>query len=63
MSPQPLQGDFFDRVRAVAVVVMVAAGAAIAVGSFLDWVSLTDVPDRTEGADFGSEEDSSAMAL
>jgi hypothetical protein len=57
VSPQPLQGDFFDRVRAVAVVVMVAAGAAIAVGSFLDWVSLTDVPDRTEGADFGSEED------
>jgi hypothetical protein len=57
VSPQPLQGDFFDRVRAVAVAVMIASGAAIALGSFLEWVSLTDVPDRAEGADFGSEED------
>jgi len=57
LPPQSLQGDFFDRVRAVAVAVMIAAGAAIALGSFLEWVSLTDVPDRAEGTDFGSEED------
>ena len=57
MSPQSLQGDFFDRVRTVAVAVMIAAGAALAVGSLLDWVSLTDVPDRAEDANFGSEED------
>jgi hypothetical protein len=36
---------------------MIAAGAALAIGSFLDWVSLTDVPDRAEDANFGSEED------
>ena len=36
---------------------MIAAGAAIALGSLLEWVSLTDIPDRAEGADFGSEED------
>jgi hypothetical protein len=57
VSLQPLQGDFFDRVRTVAVAVMIAAGAAIAVGSFLDWVAISDVPDRAEDADFGSEED------
>ena len=57
MSPQPLQRDFFDRARTVAVAVMIAAGAAIAIGSFLEWVSLSDVPDRSEDADFGSEED------
>jgi len=56
VSRQPLQGDFFDRVRTVAVAVMIAAGAAIAVGSFLDWVALSDVPNRDQEADFGSEE-------
>ena len=57
MSLQPLQADLFDRVRAVAVAVMVAAGAAMAIGSFLDWVSLSGVPERVEDADFGTEED------
>jgi len=56
VSHQPLQGDFFDRVRTVAVAVMIAAGAAISVGSFLDWVALSDVPNRDREADFGSEE-------
>jgi len=36
---------------------MIAAGAAVAIGSFLEWVSLSDVPDRDEDADFGAEED------
>ena len=57
MSSQPLQRDFFDRVRSVAVAVMIAAGAAIVIGSFLEWVSLTDVPERVEDADFGTQED------
>lgn len=57
MSPQPLQRDFFDRARAVAVAVMIAAGVAIMIGSFLEWVSLSDVPDRVEDADFGAGED------
>jgi hypothetical protein len=57
VSSQPLQRDFFDRVRSIAVAVMIAAGAAIFIGSFLEWVSLSDVPDRVEGADFGTQED------
>ncbi len=57
MSPQSLQGDFFDRVRTVAVAVMIAAGAAMVIGSALDWISLSDVPTRAEDADFGTEED------
>ncbi|MGH2774585.1 MAG: hypothetical protein ACRDJT_04020 [Actinomycetota bacterium] len=57
MLPPPLQRDFFDRARAVAVALMIAAGAAIAIGSFLEWVSLSDVPNRVEDTDFGSEED------
>lgn len=36
---------------------MIAAGTAIGIGSVLEWVSLSDVPDRAEDADFGSEED------
>jgi hypothetical protein len=57
VSSQPLQRDFFDRVRSIAVAVMIAAGIAIVIGSFLEWVSLSDVPDRVEDADFGTEED------
>jgi hypothetical protein len=57
VSPQSRQPDFFDRARTVAVAIMIAAGAAVAIGSFLEWVSLSDVPARDEEADFGSEED------
>lgn len=46
------RGDFFDRARRVAVAALVAAGAAAAVGSALDWVTISDRPELREGFDF-----------
>jgi cobalamin biosynthesis protein CobD/CbiB len=53
VSPQPLQGDFFDRVRTVAVAVMIAAGAAVIIGSALDWVSIVEETGVRPNVDFG----------
>lgn len=35
---------------------MIAAGAAIVIGSLFEWVSLSDVPEPAEDADFGTGE-------
>lgn len=53
MSPTPVQGDFFDRVRAVAAALMLAAGAALIIGSVIDWVTITEAPALVEDFDFG----------
>ena len=57
MSPTPAQGDFFDRVRAVAVALMVAAGAILIIGSVIDWVTITEAPALVEDFDFGESND------
>ncbi len=44
--------DYFERARAWAVMVMVAAGAVAAIGSALDWVTITARPELREGVDF-----------
>jgi hypothetical protein len=44
VTEQSSQPDFFDRARRVAVAGMIAAGAAGAIGSFLDWVTITRLP-------------------
>lgn len=43
MSP-PGTGDFFERARAIAASILFAAGAAAIIGSFLDWVTVEEVP-------------------
>lgn len=53
MPVLPMQGDFFDRVRTVAVAVMVAAGAALVLGSILEWVTITEAPGLVQDFDFG----------
>lgn len=57
MPLTPVQGDFFDRVRAVVVAVMLAAGAALIVGSVIDWVTIAEAPALVEGFDFGESND------
>jgi hypothetical protein len=37
----PAQSDYLDKARAVAVSVLIAAGLAAILGSFLDWVTIT----------------------
>jgi hypothetical protein len=46
--------DVFDRARAWAAAVMVAAGATAVVGSGLDWVTIAVRPELQEGTDFGA---------
>jgi hypothetical protein len=50
------KGDYFDRARSIAVAMLVAASAAAIIGSFLDWVTITDRPSLDPEADFGSQE-------
>jgi hypothetical protein len=48
--------DIFDRARIIAVAALVAAATAAIVGSFLDWVTITERPQLDPGADFGTQE-------
>ncbi len=49
--------DFFDRARRFAIAILLLAGAAAVVGSFLDWVTITVRPEIDPQADFGSDQD------
>jgi LPXTG-motif cell wall-anchored protein len=49
---EPPARDFFDKARAWAVALMLAAGLACIVGSLLDWVTITARPELQEGAAF-----------
>jgi len=53
VSPTLARGDFFDRVRVVAVALMLAAGAVLIIGSVIDWVTITEAPALVEDFDFG----------
>jgi hypothetical protein len=53
VSDAVTQVDFFDQVRRVAVVMMIAAGAAAIIGSVIDWVVITERPELQPGVDFG----------
>jgi hypothetical protein len=48
-------GDYFDRARAIAVALLVAAGAVAILGAFLDWVTITERPELDPQADFGEQ--------
>jgi LPXTG-motif cell wall-anchored protein len=50
------QTDIFDKGRTIAVAALVAGAAAAITGSFLDWVTITDRPQVSPGADFGAQE-------
>lgn len=45
MTDETSRPDYFDRARAAAVAGMLAAGAAAAIGSVLDWITITRLPD------------------
>jgi hypothetical protein len=47
--------DFFDRARAWASAVMLAAGAAAIIGSTLEWVTITVRPELVPGTTFEGE--------
>ncbi|MGH2819364.1 MAG: hypothetical protein ACRDJ5_01785, partial [Actinomycetota bacterium] len=47
--------DFFDKARAWAVAVMLAAGVGGVIGSLLDWVTITPPPRGPGNVDFGRE--------
>jgi hypothetical protein len=49
--------DFFDRARAWAAVVMIAAAAAAIVGSTLDWVTISVRPELREDVSFGANQE------
>jgi LPXTG-motif cell wall-anchored protein len=48
--------DYFDRARAWAVAVMLAAGAAAVIGSMLEWVTITVRPELQPGTRFDATE-------
>ena len=48
--------DFFDRARAWAVALMLAAGAVLVVGSLLEWVTITARPELRAGTRFEGPE-------
>ncbi len=52
VSETQIQTDFFDRMRRIVVVVMLAAGVAAILGSVLDWVVITERPSLRPGFDF-----------
>jgi hypothetical protein len=54
MSEPTFQGDYFDRARRVAVVILLFAGVVAIVGSFLDWIVITELPPAPE-AGFGDQ--------
>ena len=49
---EPRARNFFDRARAWAVAVMLAAGVAAVVGSALDWVTISARPQLRAGTNF-----------
>ena len=54
MDDAPVRGgDYFDRIRAVAVAALIAASGAAILGSFLDWVRIVRRPELVPGYDFG----------
>lgn len=54
-SSQGQQSDIFEKGRAIAVAALVAAAAAAIVGSFLDWVTITERPEVASDIDFGGQ--------
>jgi LPXTG-motif cell wall-anchored protein len=55
-SSRSSSADIFDRARAVAVAALVAAAATAILGSFLDWVTITERPRLAPGTDFGGQQ-------
>jgi hypothetical protein len=48
VSESAVRGDYFDRARSAAAVILAVAAALVIVGSFLDWVRITP-PDTAAG--------------
>jgi len=55
MSVPPSRGDYFDRGRTIAVAMLAIAAVAAILGSFLDWVTITERPALDPQADFGGQ--------
>lgn len=47
--------DIFDTARTIAVAALIAAATAAIVGSFLDWVTITERPELARDANFGGQ--------
>jgi hypothetical protein len=54
MSQPTFRGDYFDRARRVAILLLVLAAGVAIVGSFLDWIVITELPPEPE-AGFGDQ--------
>ena len=55
MAEVASQLDIFERVRRIAVALMLAAGLVTALGSVIDWVVIAERPQLRSDFDFGSE--------
>jgi hypothetical protein len=56
VSSHTSETDIFDKARTIAVAALIAAAAAAIIGSFLDWVTITERPQLAPDADFGGQE-------
>jgi hypothetical protein len=54
VSKPTFRGDYFDRARRVAVAILVLAAVLGILGSFLDWIVITELPPEPE-AGFGHQ--------
>ena len=54
MSKPTFRGDYFDRARRVAVAILVLAAVLGILGSFLDWIVITELPPEPE-AGYGGQ--------
>ena len=54
--PEPIVRDYFDKVRYIAAVLLIVAGATAIIGATLDWVTINECPRLIPGFDFGDQE-------
>lgn len=56
MSDPSVRGDPFERARAAAAALLLAAGIAAIAGSLLDWITISNAPELVPGSDFESQQ-------
>ena len=53
---EPIVRDYFDKVRSIAAIFLIIAGAAAIVGATLNWVTINECPRLVPGSNFGDQE-------